>query len=128
ALGIGAYGCWVVQYGGKRTEFLMVPFPDDPDLKTPKTLRYYSPSAGEWQVLEYLPTMVDEDLFGEIVAYGKANGVVVRPHFNSPGHNTLIPRVYPEISARDEQGSPIGYGFCLSNEETWATIFRLYDS
>jgi len=127
-LGIGVYGCWVVQYGGQRTEFLMVPFPDEPELVTPKTLRYYSPAASDWQVLDYLPTMVTEDLFGEIVAYGKANGVWVRPHFNSPGHNTLFPRVFPEISARDEAGNPIGYGFCLSNPNTWETLFRLYDS
>jgi hypothetical protein len=106
----------------------MVPFPGEPELVTPKTLRYYSPAASDWEVLDYLPTMVTEDLFGEIVAYGKANGVWVRPHFNSPGHNTLFPRVFPEISARDEHGKPIGYGFCLSNPDTWATLFRLYDS
>ncbi|CAN0480545.1 unnamed protein product, partial [Phaeothamnion confervicola] len=40
-LGIGVYGCWVVQYGGKLTEFLMIPFPEEPELATPKTLRYY---------------------------------------------------------------------------------------
>ena len=28
SLGVGVYGCWVVQYEGKRTEFLMVPFPE----------------------------------------------------------------------------------------------------
>jgi hypothetical protein len=128
ALGIGIYGCWIVQYGGKRTEFLMVPFADHPELQTPKTLRYYSPTAVAWQVLEYLPTMVTEDSFGEIVAYGKANNITVRPHFNSPGHNTVIPRVFPEISAKDESGKPIGYGFCLSDPKTYSVLFELYDS
>jgi hypothetical protein len=128
SIGIGVYGCWVVQYGGKRTEFLMLPFPDHPDLVTPKTLRYYSPKAGDWQTLDYLPAMVTDDLFGQIVAYAKERNVIVRPHFNSPGHNTLIPRVYPEISSRDEQGEPIGYGFCLSNPKTYEVLFDLYDS
>jgi hypothetical protein len=128
SLGIGIYGCWIVQYGGQRTEFLMVPFPDHPDLKTPKTLRYYSPGQKAWQTLEYLPAMVTEDSFGEIVAYGKAHNVHVRPHFNSPGHNTVIPRVFPEISARDASGQPMGYGFCLSNSRTYDVLFELYDS
>ncbi len=128
SVGIGVYGCWVVQYGGKRTEFLMLPFPDHPDLVTPKTLRYYSPRAGDWQTLDYLPTMVTDDLFGEIVAYAKARNITVRPHFNSPGHNTLIPRVYPEVASRDEAGEPIGYGFCLSNPKTYQLLFDLYDS
>ena len=128
SLGIGVYGCWVVQYGGKRTEFMMLPFPDHPGLETPKTLRYYSPEAGEWQTLEYLPRMVTEDSFGEIVAYAKRQNITVRPHFNSPGHNTVIPRAYPEISAKNEDGSPIGYGFCLSDPRTYEILFELYDS
>ncbi len=45
SLGVGVYCCWVVQYGGKTTEFLMLPFPDHPILATPKTLRYYAPSV-----------------------------------------------------------------------------------
>lgn len=128
SLGIGVYGCWVVQYGGKRTEFLMLPFPDHPGLETPKTLRYYSPAAGDWQTLEYLPRMVTEDSFGKIVAYARQQNITVRPHFNSPGHNTLIPSVYPEISAKDEDGTPLRYGFCLSNPRTYDLLFELYDS
>lgn len=127
SLGVGVYGCWVVQYGGKRTEFLMLPFPDHPALATPKTLRYYSPAAAAWETLEYLPTMVTEDFFGELVAYAKAQNVTVRPHFNCPGHNTLIPRAYPEVSAKDETGNPIGYGFCLADPRTYELIFALYD-
>lgn len=128
SLGIGVYGCWIVQYGGKRTEFLMLPFPNHPRLITPKTLRYYSPQKGAWQTLDYLPRMVTDDLFGKIVIYGKEHNVIVRPHFNSPGHNTVIPQVYPEVSSRDEAGNPVGYGFCLSNPRTYELLFELYDS
>lgn len=128
SLGVGVYGCWVVQYGGQTTEFLMLPFPDHPKLTTPKTLRYYSPAAESWQTISYLPPMVTEDFFGALVAYAKERNITVRPHFNAPGHNTLIPRHYPEVSAQYADGSPIGYGFCLSNPRSYELLFALYDS
>lgn len=128
SLGIGVYGCWVVQYGGQTTEFMLLPFPDHPELTTPKTLRYYTPSTQSWQTLTYRPRMATEDFFGEVVAYAKANHVTVRPHFNAPGHNTLIPRAYPEVSAQDRDGKPLGYGFCLTNPRTYELLFALYDS
>ncbi|MCX6050755.1 MAG: family 20 glycosylhydrolase [Chloroflexi bacterium] len=128
SLGIGVYGCWVVQYGNQTTEFMMLPFPEHPALKTPKTLRYYSPAAQAWQTLDYLPRMATEDFFGDVVAYASENNITVRPHFNSPGHNTLIPRAYPDVSAQYPDGTPIGYGFCLSNPRSYELLFELYDS
>lgn len=128
SLGIGVYGCWVVQYGGQTTEFMLLPFPDHPQLTTPKTLRYYTPSTQSWQTLDYLPRMATEDFFGEVVAYAKASNITIRPHFNAPGHNTLIPRAYPEVSAQAADGIPLGYGFCLTNPRTDELLFALYDS
>ena len=128
SLGVGVYGCWVTQYGEQTTEFMMLPFPEHPQLVTPKTLRYYSPAAQAWQTLEYLPRMVTEDFFGDLVEYAKGQNITVRPHFNSPGHSTLIPRVYPEISAQDATGTPKGYGYCLSNPRTYELLLSLYDS
>ncbi len=81
-----------------------------------------------WKTLDYLPTMFTEDFFGQVVAYAKANNITVRPHFNTPGHNTLIPRAYPDVSAQTEEGVPIGYGFCFSNPRTYEVLFALYDS
>src|SRR5919199_6391731 len=128
SLGVGVYGCWVVQYDGKRTEFLMVPFPDHPRLQTPKTMRWWSPAAGDYQELIYLPRMFEEDFFGQVVAYGREKGIIVRPHFNGPGHSTLIPSVYPEVSAQDEHGQPTGFGYCLTSQRTYDLLFPLYDS
>jgi hypothetical protein len=118
----------VVQYDGRRTEFLMVPFPDHPRLQTPKTIRWWSPAAVDYREVTYLPRMFEEDFFGQVVAYGCERGVAVRPHFNGPGHSTLIPSVYPEVSARNEQGEPTGFGYCLTCEQTYDLLFSLYDS
>ena len=128
SLGIGVYCCWQVQYEGKRTEFAMVPFPDHPELVTPKTIRYYSAKEGEWKALTYLPKMVEEDSFGDIVAYAKSRNITVRPHFNGPGHTTLIPFTHPEIASKDEGGNPKPYGYCLSDPRTYELIFALWDS
>ncbi|HIE52245.1 MAG TPA: hypothetical protein EYP85_10840 [Armatimonadetes bacterium] len=126
-LGVGVYGCWCVQYNGQVTEFLTVPFVGYPELQTPKTIRYYSPAQGREVEITYLPRLFEEDFFGEVVAYGHRKNLIVRPHFNSLGHNTLIPRLYPEVSAVDKQGQPTGYGFCLSNPRTYELLFALYD-
>jgi hypothetical protein len=117
-LGVGIYGCWRMQYDLRPTEFLLVPLSRFPDLQAPKTLRYFSACSNSWQSLTYLPAMFTQDFFGEVVAYGRSRNVKVRPHFNSLGHNTLIPRLYPEVSAKDADGQPKGYGLCLSNPRT----------
>ncbi len=128
SLGIGIYCCWCVQYEGKRTEFLMVPFPDHPELQTPKTIQYYSAKDGEWRALSYLPPMFEEDFFGEVVAYAKSRNITVRPHFNGPGHTTLIPTTHPEVAAKSAAGNPEPYGYCLSNPQTYELLFELWDS
>lgn len=121
-LGVGVYGCWAIQYDQSILEFLMTPLRQHPDLHTPKTITYYSSRRGGWQSLCYLPAMFEKDFFGDVVAYGKMRNVMVRPHFNSLGHNTLLPRLRPDISARDTQGWPKGYGFCLSSPATVKTM------
>lgn len=126
-LDIGVYGCWVIQYENQITEFLFLPLKNYPKLKTPKTITYYSPMRKAWIKLSYLPRMFTEDFFSEVIAYGKKRNVIVRPAFNSLGHNTLIPREYPEISAIDENGNPTYYGFCLTNPKTLETMFKIYD-
>ncbi|HEX2037636.1 MAG TPA: family 20 glycosylhydrolase [Chloroflexota bacterium] len=128
SLAVGVYGCWGVQYDGRRSEFLLAPFPEHPRLETPKTMRWYSPAAASEQTVTYRPPMFEEDFLGEVVAYGQQQGIAVRPHFNGPGHSTLIPAVFPEISARDEQGRPTGFGYCLSHARTYELLFSLYDS
>jgi len=126
-LGVGVYGCWCIQYDNKITEFLMLPLKNYPDLATPKTISYYSPGRNGSVTLEYLSPMFTQDFFGEVIAYGKDHNVTVRPHFNSMGHNTLIPRHYPKVSSKDEDDLPTGYGFCLSSKKTYEMMFRIYD-
>lgn len=124
---IGVYGCWVIQYDNQITEFLLIPLKNYPKLKTLKTITYYSPLNNCWVKITYLPKIFVEDFFSEIIAYGKKRNVIVLPAFNSLGHNTLIPREYPETSAIDENGNPTNYGFCLTNPETLKVIYNIYD-
>ncbi len=126
-LTVGVYNCWPIQYYGRVSEWLMVPIRALPQLRSPQIIEYYSALRGEWVKLEYLPRMFEEDFFGELVAYGASRGVLIRPHFNTPGHNTLIPRLIPEISAKDEDGNPTGYGFCIHNPKTYEVMFTIVD-
>jgi hypothetical protein len=126
-LTVGVYNCWPIQYYGRPSEWLMVPIRAFPQLRSPQRIDYYSPTRGAWVRQEYLPRMFEEDFFGALVAYGAERGMVIRPHFNTPGHNTLLPRLLPEISARDEQGQPTGYGFCISNPRTYEVMFTIVD-
>lgn len=128
-LGIGLYGCWGgCRYEGQPTEFLMVSVPDHPQLRTEKHLRWYSPRAATWKTEHHLPRIFEQDFLGEIVSYGRQRGVTVVPFVNSLGHNTMIPRVLPEVSARDADGTPRQIGYCLSTPATRRFIEDFYSS
>ncbi len=127
-ISIGIYGCWSLQYDGRRAEYLYIPVKKYPQLKTPKNIKYYSVKERKWIHQDnLLPTMFEEDYLGELIAYGKKRNVTVRPLFNSLGHNTLLPGQFPEISAKKENGEPSGYGFCTENEKTYEILFNIYD-
>lgn len=126
-LSIGLYGCWVVQYDGRVAEFLYVPVKDYPQLKTPQTVKYYSPTEDRWYNCETLPPIFRDNLLGDIVRYAKDRAIDVIPGINSFGHNTLFPRLLPEVSPKDENGEPTMTGFCTSSEETYKLLFSIYD-
>ena len=127
-LTVGVYGCWGYQYDTRRVEYLYVPIRKYPQLKTPKNIKYYSVKDKKWvHKDDILPKMFEEDFLGEVIAYGKRKNVLVKPLFNSLGHNTLLPRMMPEISAKREDGTPTNSGFCTKNEHTYAVMCDIYD-
>lgn len=127
-LTVGVYGCWCQQFDGMISEFLYVPFKKYPQLKTPRHLKYYSVAERKWVYMEnVLPAMFEEDFFGDIVAYAKKRNITVKPLFNSYGHNTLLPRLLPELSAKDEDGNDTGFGVCTSSDRTYEIMNELYD-
>ncbi len=127
-LTIGVYGCWCVQYDMRLSEFLYLPLECHPELKTLRDIRYYSPKKGELVEREdLLPTMYVEDYFNDLIKYAKSRNITIKPLFNSFGHNTLIPRLHPELSAKDEDGNPTKHGFCVSDEAVFEYMFAIYD-
>ncbi len=125
---VGLYGCWSRQYDGVFAEYQYIPFKKYPQLNTPRDIKYYS-AKKQGFVYEHdvLPTIYKEDYFGQLIAYAKKKHVNVIPLFNSLGHNTLIPRVFPEISAIDENGEYSKTGFCTNNPKTYEVMFNIYD-
>lgn len=127
-LTIGLYGCWGVQYDNMRSEYLYIPFKKYPQLKTPRHIKYFSVKQRKWIIEEnVLPQMFKDDFFGDLVEYGKRKNVNIKPLFNSLGHNSLIPRVFPEISAKNADGTDKKYGFCTKSQKTLDFMFSLYD-
>jgi hypothetical protein len=130
-MGIGLYGCWgSCRYEGpdKPTEFLMVPVAGRDDLKTPHTLRWFSPKDDQWHEDTYLaPFVVQEDLLRNVVEYGRERGVTVVPFVNSFGHNTYFARTLPELSAKDANGNPTGVGYCITSPETREFVEKFYE-
>ncbi len=122
------YGCWVRQYDGEIAEYQYIPFKNHPELKTPRQIKYYSVKEGKWKYKkDALPTMYEEDYLGELIKYAKKKNITVFPMFNSLGHNTLIPRIYPEISVVNEEGNPSKVCFCTRNPKTYEVMFSIYD-
>jgi len=127
-LTIGVYGCWEWQYDTRRVEYLYVPIKKYPELKTPKNIKYYSVKQNKWiHKDDILPYMYERDFLGDVIAYAKRKNVLVKPLFNSLGHNTLVPRMIPETSAKREDGTPTGCGFCTKSERTYEVMFDIYD-
>ena len=125
-LSLALYGCWVMQYDGKVAEYLYLPIDGYPQLKTPMTVKYYSPTEGKWLSYEQLPPMFRDNFFGEVCRYAKDHGMDVIPGINSFGHNTLFPRLLPEIAPKVD-GIPQPTGLCTSSEETYDFLFKVYD-
>ena len=123
---VSLYGCWQIQYDGVITEYVYIPIPKYPLIKSDVIKKYYSPKKGGWvnEVVEV--PMVKDDFFGDLIAYGKSKGVEVLPLWNSYGHNTLIPRMYPE-TAPLVNGERQKVGFCVSSPKTYEILFYIYD-
>ncbi len=125
---LGVYGCWAVQYDNRHSEYFYLPLKKHPELKTPMSIKYYDAATGKYVMKEdQYPTIFAENFFGEVVRYAASKNVKIRPLFNSFGHNTLIPREHPELSALDENGKPSGKGICTSNPKTRKYMFGVYD-
>lgn len=125
---LGLYGCWSRQYDGEFAEYQYVPLKKYPELKTPRHIKYYS--AKQRKLIykkDVLPTLYTDDYFGDMIDYAKGKNIEVVPLFNSFGHNTLIPRIFPEVSAVGEDGKPSGVGLCTANDKTYEIMFDIYD-
>jgi len=128
-LGVGLYGCWGnCRFEGSLTEFLQVPVPGHDELRKEHHLRWYSPDFSRWNDETYLSPMFEENFFGEVVAYGREKGIDVIPFVNSLGHNTLIPRLLPAVSAKDADGTPRGLGYSIADPATRAFLEAFYGS
>ena len=126
-LTVSVYGCWQMQFDNRVSEYVFVPFEGYPKLETSVIQKYFSPKENKWVEKETKTPMYEKDFLGELMAYGRERGVNVIPMVNSLGHNTLIPRMYPEVSALDEEGNPSYTGFCTANPKTFELVFDLYD-
>ena len=126
-LSLAIYGCWVIQYDGRVAEYLYLPLKDYPQLKTPQTVKYYSPTEGKWLNYETLPPIFRDNFLGDVIRYAKDRGMDVIPGINSLGHNTLFPRLLKEVAPVNEEGIPQPTGFCTSSEETYKLLFSIYD-
>lgn len=129
-LQIAVYGCWSKQYDGLRSESLYVPIKKYPFLKTPRSIKYFSAKNKKWVIKEDVtPVMFNEDFFGELAEYAKKKNITLVPMFNSLGHNSLIPRLIPETSLKNEDGTPAddAASFCTSNQRTIDVMFDIFD-
>jgi len=123
---VALYGCWNVQYDGIISEYVYIPVKKYPEIKSNVVKHYFSPREQEWVNEVVDVPMAKEDFFGDLIAYGKTRGVEIVPLWNSYGHNTIIPRTHPEVSAVKD-GKPSGHGFCVSNPATYELLYHIFD-
>lgn len=123
---VALYGCWCIQYDKIRSEYLYIPVPQYPKLKSDVIKHYYSPVQHKWIRETVEVPMVKEDFFGELIAYGKSKGVEVLPLWNSYGHNSLLPKNYPEVAPIID-GKPAKNSLCVSSPKTYEMLFNIFD-
>ena len=123
---VALYGCWCIQYDKIRSEYLYIPVPQYPKLKSDVIKHYYSPSKHKWIKETVGVPMVSDDFFGELIAYGKSRGVEVLPLWNSYGHNSLLPKNYPEVAPIID-GKPAKNSLCVSSPKTYEMLFNIFD-
>jgi len=70
-LSLAIYGCWTIQYDGRLAEYLYLPLKGYPQLKTPQTVKYYSPTEGKWLNYETLPPIYRDNFLGELIVYAR---------------------------------------------------------
>ena len=124
---ISLYGCWGVQYDGRCSEYLFLPLKSHPELSTPKKVKYFSPTENKWIESEDLPPIFRDNFLEDIFRACRDFGIEVVPLWNSFGHNTLLPRMLPEIAPVDENGVGQKFGFCTSKQETYDFLFSAFD-
>ncbi len=120
SVSVSLYNCW---RRSADLEFLLFRSRKFPELKTLN--QYYDHAEG--RVREHYPRMYEEDFLAELVRYARELGLNFIPYFSSLGHNTYLPKAFPEVSMKDEAGRPTGYGFCTENRKTYELLFALYD-
>lgn len=119
--GIGVYNC-VPEVRTSRydrpSEFLLAniheePVPGDP--ASHSRLRYYNEKYDRWYDREVSPVLAENDSFDEVLVYGRERGVILFPMMELLNGSTLLPKLFPALSACDEKGHPLSYGLCLSS-------------
>lgn len=126
-MAIGIFGGWEIKHHGKLTEFLMVPLHKHPELRTPQLVRYVDPVSRERVELNYLPRMFEEDYLPRVIEMAQERHIKIIPLWGGPAHVTLIPRLHPEISARNVSGEITRYGYCMSEPATWDLLYDILD-
>ncbi len=128
-IAITLYDCWNFQYDGDPVEYLYMKVPGHPELKTPMRIKYYSVKEKKWVYREnVLPSLFERDFLGDVIAYAKRKGITVIPEINCLGHNSLFPRMMPEISAKRESGRSKDRGFCTANPDTYTFMYKVLDN
>ncbi len=125
-LTISIYGCWTRRWLASPEEFFFFKSSSYPVLQSKQAISYYSARSKRAHHISYQPVIAEKHLFPEIVAFADKFGITVTPHFNTLGHNTLIPRLFPELSAKNRDGSPRNLSFCLSNPAVLAFLKNLF--
>ena len=122
------YDCWGWQYDSDPAEFLYMPVPGHPEVKSVKGVKYYSVREGRWIYKNgLLPTIFKENFLPEVIAYAKKRNIVIIPQINTLGHNRLIPRIITEVSAKNPDGTPKKQGYCTANPATMELVYKWID-
>ncbi len=133
-LGVSVYDCMQANPSHSKApveEYLLLPLSNPADPADPKTLvnsRYYNAKFDRWYAHNTPPAVYENDSFGDVIAYGNERGLTVYPCVKLSALATILPKAFPELSARNAKGKPSGKGICISSPSARTALTKVMTS
>ncbi len=115
------------QPDGEMCDLLLIPYPQQEEMKTPVPRSWYSPEYKTWKQENAPPPLAQEDPFGQFVNYVSERGMILVPAFSAYRPNRIFTANFPDLAGQAPAGAPESV-CCISGENAREALEKIYTS